>query len=284
MTGPLVDSHQHFWQLSRGDYAWLTPELKDLYRDFLPQDLSPLLREAKIERTIVVQAAPTDKETEFLLGLARQSEFIAGVIGWVDMAAPRIKKRIKQLARDPWLKGFRPMIQDIADDDWMLSTELAPAFEAIIEHDLVFEALVFPRHLNNLLTLLTQYPDLKCVINHGAKPDIANDTWQPWADDIAALANHTNAYCKLSGLLTEAGSRTDYESLKPYMTHLFEQFGGQRLIWGSDWPVLTLASDYRTWYSMALVFIRETHAEVEADIMGGNATRLYQLSSEEDSK
>ncbi len=281
MNSPRIDSHQHFWQLSRGDYGWLTPDLERLYRDFLPADMSTLLKESNIDQTIVVQAAPTDAETDFLLKLAESNDFIAGVVGWVDMQAADVKKRLTKLAANPWFKGVRPMIQDIADDDWMLRPELSTAFEALVELDLTFDALVHPRHLRNLLELLARYPGLRCAVNHGAKPAIADDAWQPWADDIATLAAETTASCKLSGLITEAGPHISYEHLKPYMNHLLTSFSGERLMWASDWPVLTLASDYLTWYSMALIFIRETDPSLEANIMGGNALRFYRLNPSE---
>lgn len=281
MTKHRVDSHQHFWQLSRGDYSWLTPDLERLYRDFLPCDITTHLIESNIDQTVVVQAAPSDAETEFLLELAAANDFIAGVVGWVDMQAPSAAKRLKALATNPYFKGIRPMIQDIGDDDWMLGTNLNTAFETLIELDLTFDALVHPRHLKYLLELLKRYPELRCVVNHGAKPAIADETWQPWADDLATLAADTTAHCKLSGLVTEAGPHSSYEHLKPYLVHLLNTFGGERLMWASDWPVLTLASDYLTWYSMALIFIRETEPSIEAEIMGGTASRFYRLEPKE---
>ncbi|NKX72067.1 amidohydrolase family protein, partial [Rhodobacteraceae bacterium R_SAG1] len=197
-----IDAHQHFWALERGDYGWLTPELKPIYRDFLPDDLQPSLRRAGIEGTVLVQAAPTVAETEYLLSLAAENSFIKGVVGWVDFDAPDVAQEIAKLAGNPALVGLRPMIQDIDDPNWMLGANLAPAFQAIQHYDLAFDALVLPRHLGQLLELLKRYPNMRSVIDHGAKPEIRDNTFSDWAADMAALANGTNAYCKLSGLVT----------------------------------------------------------------------------------
>ncbi|MFN3238369.1 MAG: amidohydrolase family protein [Pseudomonadales bacterium] len=280
MSFGFVDCHQHFWQLSRGDYAWLTSDLTTLYRDFLPEDLRPLIASNNVHKTIVVQAAPTDAETDFLLELAAATNFIAGVVGWVDMTAANAPERIKSLAQNPWFKGIRPMLQDIEDVNWMLRPELAPAFETLQKLDLSFDALVMPRHLENLLVLLQRYPGLRCVINHGAKPDISSDAWQPWAQQMSAIARETGAHCKLSGLLTEAGDDASAESLQPYMAHLLDVFGAARLMWGSDWPVLNLAGDYQTWINMAQEFLRDAAPAHEAEIMAGNATNFYRIKRE----
>jgi L-fuconolactonase len=271
----IIDAHQHFWQLKRGDYDWLTPALIPLYRDFLPTDLQPILTQESIDGTVLIQAAPTVSETEFLLNIADENAFVWGVVGWVDFANTTAPAEIRRLAEHSKLVGLRPMIQDISDDDWMLGKELAPAFEAMLEHNLTFDALVLPRHLPQLRQLLLRYPDLQVVINHAAKPDIASGHIDVWAHDIAAIANDSSAYCKFSGLLTEAGDSCKTTDLKPYIAHLFTHFGAERLIWGSDWPVLTLAASYADWLSMAqaLTLVRSTKAK----IFGQNACHFYKL-------
>lgn len=271
-----IDAHQHFWQLDRGDYGWLTPELKSLYRDFMPDDLSPHLQRAGIDGTILVQAAPTIAETDFLLEIATQTPFVLGVVGWVDFSAPSVAKDIARLAAHPKLVGLRPMIQDIADDDWMLRPNLAPAFEAMIAADLTFDALVLPRHLPRLSQLLLRYPDLRTVVNHGAKPNISGGKFDTWAEDIAAIASGSRAYCKLSGMLTEASEDWKATDVVPFAAHLTKHFGPERLVWGSDWPVLTLAASYETWFDLAATFINDGRAR-EA-IFGANAVELYKLA------
>jgi L-fuconolactonase len=271
----IIDAHQHFWRLDRGDYGWLTPELGPIYRDFGPADLAPHLARHGIGGTVLVQAAPTLAETEYLLKLAGESDVVRGVVGWVDFEAADAPEEIARLARHPKLVGLRPMIQDIADDDWMLKPALAPAFEAMIRHDLTFDALVLPRHLPRLRRLLARHPDLRCVIDHGAKPGIARGQLDDWAGDMAVLARDTRAFCKLSGLLTEAGEGAGRAELAPYVAHLVARFGPARLVWGSDWPVLTLAASYAAWFEMTMSLIPD--AEDRGVVFGGNASGLYRL-------
>ena len=271
----IIDAHQHFWQLERGDYSWLTPELKLLYRDFMPDDLAPHLHQQRIDGTILVQAAPTPAETQFLLEIADKTPFVLGVVGWTDFAAPSAAEDIARLAQHPKLVGLRPMIQDIADDDWMLRPALAPAFEAMIQADLTFDALVIPRHLSRLRQLLSRHPKLRTVIDHAAKPDIAGGQFDEWAKDIAAIAKESGAFCKLSGLLTEAGSDWTEPEVAPYIAHVLGQFGSERLVWGSDWPVLTLVSNYGKWIELARSLIPTEPAR--SRIFGSNAMRLYRL-------
>ena len=272
---PRIDSHQHFWRLARGDYGWLTPALKPIYRDFEPADLAPLLAEHGIASTILVQAAPTEAETRFLLDLAAATPFIAGVVGWTDFEAADAPTRIAALAADPLLVGLRPMVQDIPDPHWLARPNLAPAFAALKAHGLVFDALVKPPQIPALLTLLDRETDLPVVIDHGAKPDLASADLAAWRDGIAALAVRPNTSCKLSGLVTEAGPRWTDATLAPAVAHLLACFGPERLLWGSDWPVATLAASYGQWHATAERLTATLPAEDRAAIFGGNAARIY---------
>ncbi|MGF1619801.1 MAG: amidohydrolase family protein [Rhodomicrobiaceae bacterium] len=272
-----IDAHQHFWSIARGDYDWLTPELGAIYRDFSPDDLKPLLEEARIEGTILVQAAPTEAETRYMLGLACENPFIKGVVGWVDFEAADAPDRIAELAQEPALVGLRPMIQDIPDPDWMLRDALTPAYEALIAADLTFDALTLPRHLKQLRLLLTRHPRMRVVIDHASKPDIRTGGFDGWAGDMAVLASSTNAFCKLSGLVTEAARDWTIEDLRPYVAHLLAMFGASRLIWGSDWPVCTLAASYGEWIAATDELLAAVSEADKAAIMGGNAIRAYQL-------
>jgi L-fuconolactonase len=272
-----VDSHQHFWSVARGDYGWLTPEQEVLYRDFVPADLEPLIRDAGVQRTVLVQAAPTVEETRFLLDIARDTAWVAGVVGWVDMEATDAPDRLGGLASDAAVKGIRPMIQDIPDVDWMLGKSLEPALRALVELDLAFDALVKPPQLPNLLRLLERHPDLRVVVDHGAKPDIAGGVLEPWASDLARIADETAACCKLSGLATEAGDGWKPESLKPYMDRLLECFGPERLMWGSDWPVVNLAGGYAAWRRASERYLSRLPAPARDAILGGNAAHFYKL-------
>lgn len=274
-----IDSHQHFWNPSRGDYGWLTPELQTLYRPFGPDDLEFLIEETGVGGTVLVQAAPTVEETEYMLGLADATDWVLGVVGWVDFADPNALAHVDRLARHKKLKGFRPMIQDIPDVDWMLKQELDWAFRSLVAHDLAFDALVKPEHLPNLLALLGRYPELRVVIDHGAKPRIRAGEFDEWAKDMRALARDTRALCKLSGLVTEAGPDWSVDKLRPYVDHLMECFGPGRLLWGSDWPVCTLASGYRRWVDAAEELTAACSAGERLAIFGGNATAFYRLGA-----
>jgi L-fuconolactonase len=271
----LIDSHQHFWRLSRGDYGWLKPELTLLYRDFAPDDLRPLLDRHGIERSILVQAAPTVAETEFMLETAEAAPFVAGVVGWVEFTAPEAPEIMRKLAANPLTVGFRPMVQDIPEDDWLVRPELAQAFRAMIERGIVFDALVLPRHLSRLLVVADRYPELTIVIDHGAKPAIREGSLAPWRADMAAAAARPNVVCKLSGLVTEARPDWSIEHLRPYVDHLLDVFGPDRLLWGSDWPVVNLAGGYDRWREATLQLIAHLSEAERTAVLGGTAARIY---------
>ena len=269
-----VDSHQHFWRLERGDYGWLRPGFEPIYRDFLPADLAPQLASAGVAATIAVQAAPTVAETRYLLQLARENSFIAGVVGWVDFEESTVADTIAGLAADPGLVGLRPMIQDIADPEWMLRTELVPAFEAMIDHGLVFDALVRTEHLPALRELVARFPDLAMVLDHGAKPPIASGDLASWKQEITALARETPVVCKLSGLVTEAGT-SDAAALAACVEHLLESFGPQRMMWGSDWPVCELVCSYDAWRPTSNALLAGLDAAAREQIESGVARATY---------
>ena len=273
-----IDGHQHFWTTQRDDYGWLTPELAPLYQDFGPDELQPLLERAGVDRTVLVQAAATTAETRYLLAIAEQYSMVAGVVGWVDMDAPAAAlKALDEFAAHAAFVGIRPMLQDLEDPAWIDRPELGVVLDALIERDLCFDALVRSVHLPHLLNCLTRHPDLPTVIDHGAKPDIAAGEWQPWADRMATMARETSAYCKISGLITEAGSGQSYDDTRRYLDHLLELFGPDRLIWGSDWPVLNLAGDYGSWHDAAVASLAGLTETDQNNIFGRNAMEFYGL-------
>ena len=279
----MIDAHQHFWRLDRGDYRWLTPALGAIHRDFLPLDLEPLLARAGISRTILVQAADTDGETDFLLEIAAETPFVAGVVGWVDLEARRAPDRIRELAARSNFVGVRPMIQDIEDPRWMLRSDLAPALECLVELDLAFEALVRPIHLPYLHEFLHRYPGLRVVVDHAAKPFVkrpasAWDGFAAWRAHLAAIARESSACCKLSGLATEADAGWEASDLRPYVDVLLETFGPARIVWGSDWPVVVLAGGYRPWWDATASLLAELTGEEREAVLGGNASRFYRLA------
>jgi L-fuconolactonase len=274
-----VDAHQHYWSLARGDYSWLTPSEVGLYRDFTPDDLSPELVECAVNATVLVQAAPTEAESRFLFDLARRNASVAGVVGWTDFEATDVAERIRRLVRDGRgiLKGLRPMVQDISDPDWLDRGSLDGAFEAMIANDLAFDALVTPRHLGALGRRLRRHPRLRAVIDHAGKPDIADAKVEGWAGLLEQLAHGTEVHCKLSGLLTQAKHGAGVAELDAIVARIFSCFGADRVMWGSDWPVVTLRAGYREWLGMSLELVRQYAPGGEDAVFGTNAVRFYQL-------
>lgn len=272
-----IDSHQHFWKRDLNYYNWLTEDMGPIYKDFSPEDLRPFIKKSGIDKTILIQAAPDMGETQYMLSLAQSVDFIAAVIGWVDMQSPDASYHLAKFSHNPYFKGVRPMIQDIYDDEWMLKDELTPAFVTMVQLGLRFEALVKPRHLSSLLILAKKHPNLQIVIDHAAKPDIAGKNFTQWAKDIKGLAKLSNVYCKLSGLVTEAGHNPNFDNLIPYMQHLLDTFGASRLMWGSDWPVLNLATDYGQWVSLTEAFLSTATADQQKQIWSQTAIDFYDL-------
>ncbi len=278
-----VDAHQHVWRLDRGDYGWLqpTPRLGSIYRDFGLDELRPLLAAAGISATVLVQAAPSVAETRYLLDVASASDgLVRGVVGWADLAAPDATATLAELAANPLLKSIRPMLQDLADAAWILRPEVQPALSALPQLGLRFDALIKPREMKPLLSMLERRPDLPVVIDHCAKPDIASGEWQPWADDLATIAANTRACCKLSGLVTEAGPGWTIAALRRYVDHVLECFGSERVMWGSDWPVVTLAASYGGWSAATDALLTALPQRDRDALRGGNAQRFYALVSE----
>ena len=273
-----IDAHHHLWTLARGDYGWLTPALQPIYRDFDLTDLAPHLAAASIEGTILVQAAPTEAETLFLLDIAEREELVRGVVGWIDFDAANAEARIDVLAARKLLVGLRPMVQDIPDDDWLLRPALAPLLAAMVRHKLVFDALALPRHLPRLLRVVDRHPDLPFVLDHFGKPHLKTGDIAAWLDDISLLAERPNVVCKISGLVTEAAPNWQIDDLRKAVDHVIACFTPQRMLWGSDWPVVDLAGGYVKWFAAAEALLAELSTDDRAAIFGGNAARIY-LSS-----
>jgi L-fuconolactonase len=270
----MIDAHFHIWQLARGDYGWLTPAMGRIHRDVSLDDWRAVSQPCGVTAGIVVQAAPTQAETHYLLQQAERAPDVLGVVGWVDMLAPDAAARITTLAAHPKLKGLRPMLQDLPDPDWILQPALAPAFDAMLASDLAFDALVRPAHLSRIRTLARRYPALRIVVDHAAKPALATGQWQPWADDLAALAAAPQVVCKLSGVWTEAAPGASADTLAPCMHHVLDCFGADRVLWGSDWPVLERAGDYAAWHAAATGMLSGQQRRL---VMEAVARRTYRL-------
>nr|WP_091911331.1 amidohydrolase family protein [Mesorhizobium sp. YR577] len=272
-----IDAHQHYWKIARGDYDWMGPPVAPIIRDYLPADLQPHLKAAGIEKTVLVQAAATLAETEFMLELAEREASIGGVVGWIDLDAPDAPAVLKRLAGHQKFRGIRPMLQDIDDTFFILAEHRVAVLEALPSLGLTFDALVQPRHLPVIAALADRLPELKIVVDHGAKPFIAKGVIEPWASDMAALAQRPNVFAKISGLLTEAGADRSAAALKPYVDTLLSAFGPERLMFGSDWPVVELATTYDDWWRVANELTAGLSEAGREAILGGTAARFYRI-------
>ncbi|WP_406873002.1 amidohydrolase family protein [Aminobacter sp. P9b] len=283
-----IDGHCHYWTLQRGDYGWLTPgaaHLAPIYRDFGPAEMRPLAEAAGIARRILVQAAPTEAETLFLLDQGRNDKAVAGIVGWVDLSSAESVASLENFAKNPLFKGVRPMLQDLEDIDWIATRPSGKAVAALKRLGLRFDALVLPQHLQSLRHFVETHPDLPVVIDHAAKPAFAAPADDPrhamWKFGMAELSGHPHLCCKLSGLLTELpeGLRTTpkaaAEALRPTVDSLLTWFGPDRLIWGSDWPVLTLAAPFAFWDEVTERLLQDLGQSQRAAILGGTAARFY---------
>ena len=271
----IVDAHQHFWDPARGDYGWLAPD-NPIHRVFGTADLRPRLVETGVDATILVQAAPTVAETDYMLGIARKTPFVLGVVGWVDLLAPDAGDELRRRAADLLFLGVRPMLQDIADPNWILQPALTPALNTIAAEGLVFDALILSHQLGVVTELAQRHPQLSIVLDHAAKPKLGEgDALDAWARGIEALAAQPNVTCKVSGLLTELGAHGTRDDIVRAVGLLFDHFGPGRLIWGSDWPVLTLAGNYQDWFDLTREAVAAREPSAVRAAMGDNAVRIY---------
>ncbi|WP_347312118.1 amidohydrolase family protein [Defluviimonas sp. SAOS-178_SWC] len=276
-----IDAHQHYWNPARGDYDWMPNDNPVLARTYGPADLAPELAAYGIGRTILVQAAATVAETEYMLGIADATPTVAGVVGWVDFERPEDLAVLRRLAGHPKFLGVRPMIQDIPDVDWMLREDVQWGFRALSDLGLTFDALGLSIHLSNFLKISKLYPDLRIVLDHCMKPEIRGHSpgvFGPWADGMSRLATETHACLKLSGLVTEAREDWTVEDLRPYADHVIAAFGPTRIMWGSDWPVCRLRGEYADWRRAAESLLSGLAEVDRARIFGGTATEFYQIT------
>ena len=270
----LVDAHQHFWRLADRVGEWPPAELEAIYRDFEPENLKPLLDACGIDGTVLVQTRESEADTAFMLDLAARHDFILGVVGWTDLKADDAREAVTRLSANPKLKGLRPMLQGLTDDAWITDPALDEPVAAMLSADLAFDALVYPRHLPHLIVFADRHPQLRIVIDHGAKPEIAQGKFVEWRAAMADLAQLPNVSCKLSGLLTEAGDQKR-EAVRPYAETILDLFGADGVMWGSDWPVVRLASEYQSWFDQCRALVPAEH---HANVFGINALSFYRLN------
>lgn len=296
MTGNelIVDSHHHFWDLSRFDYYWMPPGPNVLRRNYLPDDMKPLLERTGVSRTVLVQAHLSVDEARFLLDIAEGSDFVAGVVAWVDLTSRNVGNVLDELVRHHPLStrmergtggevssplvGIRHQVEDDPDEAWLSRPTAIRGLKEVAARGLTYDLLVRPQHLKYVPPLAEKVPGLRMVVDHIAKPPIATGEMEPWATDIAAVAAIPSIYCKVSGMVTEADhTRWKVEDLKPYVARVVELFGFDRLMWGSDWPVCLLAASYERVLSSTLEALGPISQDDMAKFLGRNAKEFYRL-------
>lgn len=271
-----IDAHHHLWRYRPASFGWIDPDA-GIARDFTVDDLTTALASAGIDAAIAVQARQCDEETAFLLAAAQGCAAIIGVVGWIDLRAPDVEARLEAQSA-PRLLGYRHVVQDEPDPNFLLAENFIRGVRAVASRSLSYDLLVNAAQLPTVPRFLDAVGPGRFVLDHAAKPAIARDEWRPWADDLAAIAAHPNVWCKVSGLVTEADPAAwRPEDIEPYLEHVLEVFGPDRLIWGSDWPVCLLAASYAAVADLVADFVSRRCPSAMADIFGGNAARAYGL-------
>jgi L-fuconolactonase len=274
----IIDSHQHFWHYDSARHGWINEKMAVIRRDFLPTDLQPLLRQNGVAAAVAVQADQSESETDWLLQLAADNDFIAGVVGWVDLRSEQIEERLSHYSTFPKLKGFRHILQG-EEPAFMLQPSFVRGIGLLQRFGFTYDILIFPHQLEAALQLVRQFPEQLFVIDHLAKPYIKQGLLGEWAKGMRQLAAFDNVYCKLSGMVTEANwQHWTAEDLKPYIDVAVEAFGTRRLLFGSDWPVCLVASSYERWLQVVREYFTAFSAAEQANVFGDNAIRFYNLT------
>jgi L-fuconolactonase len=273
-----IDAHQHFWQYDPAEHAWMTDKLAALRRDFMPQDLKPLLQILGFDGCVTVQVQQNIDETRWLLELADRHDSIRGVVGWVDLRSPQLRSQLDHFAGHPKFVGVRHIVQDEPDDRFMLRDDFRRGIAQLAAFGLTYDVLVYPRQLPAAIALVEEFPGQPFVLDHIAKPPIAEGRLAPWESDLRRLARLPNICCKLSGMVTEA----NWKAWQPgdfhrYLDVVFEAFGPDRLMIGSDWPVCTLSADYAAAMRIVLDYISQLPPAAQDGILGENCARFYGL-------
>jgi len=274
-----IDSHQHFWKYNPAQHVWMTDAMGVLRRDYLPDELRPLLRASGFDGTIAVQARQMLEETEWLLKLADEHDFIRGVVGWVDLRSPKLREQLEIYGEHPKLAGVRHVVHDEPDDHFMLRPEFRRGISQLREFGLTYDLLLFPRHLPIAVQLVTEFPDQPFVLDHIAKPPIREGRISPWKEDLKRLAKFPAVFCKLSGMVTEAKWKQWHpEDFRRYLDIVIDAFGTDRVMIGSDWPVSTLSGDYASTMRIVVDYAEQFPPKVRDGILGGNGARFYHIN------
>jgi L-fuconolactonase len=277
---PFIDAHHHLWHYTEKDYGWITDHMSVLRHDFLIPELTAVTKAAGVTGTVVVQARQTVGETEWLLGLAAHHPILKGVVGWVSLIDAGVEGDLARYVASPKLKGVRHVLQDESDDAYMLRADFNRGVSLLQRHSLVFDILIFERHLQHAIEFVDRHPKQIFVVDHVAKPRIKENIVTPWAERIRELAKRPHVYCKVSGMVTEADWATwTPKKLKPYFDTVLNAFSPQRLMFGSDWPVATLATTYQQWVDTVKAWIAPLSAPEQERILGGTAIEAYKLQA-----
>lgn len=274
----IIDAHQHFWKFNPVRDTWISEEMQVLRKDFLPDDLQPVLERNGIDGCVAVQAGQSEEETYFLLRLAEAHDFIRGVVGWVDLRSPAVEDRLANFSQYGKLKGFRHIVQ-AEPEGFMLQPEFQRGIEKLRRYNFTYDLLVYPNQLPDAISLVRKFPDQKFVLDHMGKPNIKQGVLYPWNEHIRTLARFDNVYCKVSGLVTEANHQTwSEEAMVPYLNAVFDAFGSYRLLFGSDWPVCLLAADYRKVKDLVGNYLKDRRFAQESEVWYQNAIDFYDLN------
>lgn len=273
----IIDTHQHFWKYDPVNYSWINDEMQVIRRDFLPGDLAVVLKENKVQGCVAVQADQTEAETDWLLELAAKNDFIQGIVGWVDLRSNAIEQRLQHYAQFKKLKGFRHVLQG-EEPSFMLQKDFLNGISKLNQFGFAYDILIFPQHLSAALQLVEQFPQQRFVVDHVAKPYIKDGKIDGWKAGMQQLAQHSNVYCKISGMVTEADWKTwTADQLKPYIDVVVESFGIDRIMYGSDWPVCLVASSYNKWIETVQNYFASFSTEEQEKVFSSNAIKFYQL-------
>ena len=277
-----IDAHQHFWRYNADEYGWIDDSMAGLRRDFLPEDLKREMEAAGFDGTVAVQTRQALEETRWLLELAASSAHVLGVVGWVDLRSPNVHSQLAEFAGNPKFLGVRHIVQSESDDRFLLQPEFLRGIAALEEFDLTYDILIYPRHLPVAAEFVKRFPRQRFVLDHLAKPLIKSGSLQPWQSGIRELAQNTNVFCKLSGLVTEADWKNWKSSdFDPYLDIALESFGRDRLMIGSDWPVCTVAGSYSHVMNLVMQYLEKYPAEVRNAVLGENAEQFWKLHRHE---
>ncbi len=274
-----IDSHQHFWIYDKQRDAWINEDMQPVIgKDFLPNDISSILKQSKIDGTVAVQASESEDETKFLVELSKVYALIKGVVGWIDLHDENLDSRLDYWSNESVVKGFRHVIEGEPKGDYLMQNTFQRGLTKLSEKGYTYDLLIRPRHFQSTLDCVAKQSNLTFVLDHMAKPNIAENQYDDWASFIKELAQFPNVYCKLSGIVTEAKWHNwQVEDLKPYVDFTLESFGAERVLYGSDWPVCTLSSSYEQWVNAVESLIGELSESEQKMIWGGNAIRVYNL-------